>query len=212
MDCSPPDSSVHEIFQARILEQVAISSSRGSFLPRDLTCVSSDFCIAVDSLLSHQGSLDPCICMVESLHCWPETTTTLLIGYTPIQNKKFEIWKKKKKKRAAGSSGYRLLGQCPMSCPPRPTKSCLVCGQKLHSEWTPSSLAGYHSDRRKSKQVNSGGRFAFFLAVVEGLNNSKKTLYLGFYRLTGRGQWPGHMARQRAMESWPVNRMTIWGA
>ena len=27
-----------------------------------------------------------CICMAESLHCSPETTTTLLIGYTPIQN------------------------------------------------------------------------------------------------------------------------------
>ena len=31
MDCSPPDSPVHGIFQARILEQVAISSSRGIF-------------------------------------------------------------------------------------------------------------------------------------------------------------------------------------
>ena len=30
MDYSPPDSSVHGIFQARILEQVAISSSRES--------------------------------------------------------------------------------------------------------------------------------------------------------------------------------------
>ena len=30
MDCSPPDFSVHEIFQARILEWVAISFSRGS--------------------------------------------------------------------------------------------------------------------------------------------------------------------------------------
>ena len=29
MDCSLPDSSVHEIFQARILEWVAISSSGG---------------------------------------------------------------------------------------------------------------------------------------------------------------------------------------
>ena len=96
MDCSPPDSSVHGIFQASRLEQVAISSSRGSSLSRDRTCVSSDFCIAVDSLLSHQGSLDPCICMVESLHYWPETSTTLLIGYTPIQNKMFEIKKKKK--------------------------------------------------------------------------------------------------------------------
>ena len=31
-DCIPPGSSVHEIFQARILEWVAISSSRGVFL------------------------------------------------------------------------------------------------------------------------------------------------------------------------------------
>ena len=29
MDCSPPDSSVHGILQARILEWVAISFSRG---------------------------------------------------------------------------------------------------------------------------------------------------------------------------------------
>ena len=43
MDCSPPGSSVHGIFQARILEWVAIPFSRGSFQPRDLTQVS---CIA----------------------------------------------------------------------------------------------------------------------------------------------------------------------
>ena len=30
-DCSPPDSSVHGILQARIMEWVAISSSRGIF-------------------------------------------------------------------------------------------------------------------------------------------------------------------------------------
>ena len=34
-DYSLPGSSVHGIFQARILEWVAISSSRGSFRPRD---------------------------------------------------------------------------------------------------------------------------------------------------------------------------------
>ena len=33
MNCSPPDSSVHGILQARILEWVAISSSRGSSHP-----------------------------------------------------------------------------------------------------------------------------------------------------------------------------------
>ena len=37
MDCSPPGSSVHGIFQARILEWVAISSSRGSSWPGDRT-------------------------------------------------------------------------------------------------------------------------------------------------------------------------------
>ena len=35
MDCSPPDSSVHGILQARILEWVAISFSSGSSQPRD---------------------------------------------------------------------------------------------------------------------------------------------------------------------------------
>ena len=39
MDCSLPDSSVHWIFQARILELVVISYSRGSSQPRDWTQV-----------------------------------------------------------------------------------------------------------------------------------------------------------------------------
>ena len=40
MDCSLPRSSVHEIFQARILEWVVISFSWRSFQSRDWTCVS----------------------------------------------------------------------------------------------------------------------------------------------------------------------------
>ena len=40
MDYSPLSSSVHGIFQARILEWVAIFFSRGSFWPRDQTHVS----------------------------------------------------------------------------------------------------------------------------------------------------------------------------
>ena len=35
MDCSPPGSCVHGILQARILEWVAMPSSRGSSQPRD---------------------------------------------------------------------------------------------------------------------------------------------------------------------------------
>ena len=43
MDCSLPGSSIHEIFQARVLEWVAISFSRGSSQPRNRT---QDSCIA----------------------------------------------------------------------------------------------------------------------------------------------------------------------
>jgi len=41
IDCSPPDSSVHGIFQARILGCIAISFSRGSSRTRDWTQVSN---------------------------------------------------------------------------------------------------------------------------------------------------------------------------
>ena len=37
MDCSLPGSSIHGISEARILEWIAISFSRGSFQPRDGT-------------------------------------------------------------------------------------------------------------------------------------------------------------------------------
>ena len=53
MECSPLDSSIHGIFQARILEWVAVSFSRGSSWPRDWTHIS---CLEVDSLLlRHPG-------------------------------------------------------------------------------------------------------------------------------------------------------------
>ena len=45
MDCIPPGSSVHGILRARILERVAISSSRRSSRPRDRTLVSRVFCV-----------------------------------------------------------------------------------------------------------------------------------------------------------------------
>ena len=47
MNCSPPASSVHGILQARILEWVAMLSSRGSSRPGDQTHVSCVSCIAV---------------------------------------------------------------------------------------------------------------------------------------------------------------------
>ena len=46
LDCNPPGSPVLGISQARILEWVAISSSRGSSQPMDQTHVSWSSCIA----------------------------------------------------------------------------------------------------------------------------------------------------------------------
>ena len=59
IDGNPSGSSVRGILQARILEWVAISSSRASSLPRDRTCI---FCIGrwVPYHLSHQESVTLC--------------------------------------------------------------------------------------------------------------------------------------------------------
>ena len=58
VDCSPPGSSVHGILQARIPEWAAISSSRGSFWPRNRIHVSCISCIGSQVLLPlyHLGS------------------------------------------------------------------------------------------------------------------------------------------------------------
>ena len=45
MDCSPPGSPVRGIFQARMLEWIAISSCRRLSQPRDRNCVSCISCV-----------------------------------------------------------------------------------------------------------------------------------------------------------------------
>ena len=59
MDCSPPGSPVHGILQARILEWVAISFSRGFFQPRDPAWVSCVSCIGrlIFSILKKNANL-----------------------------------------------------------------------------------------------------------------------------------------------------------
>ena len=58
MVCSPPGSSVHGILQARILEWVAMPSSRGATWPRDQNCISYIFWIGRQVLYyqCHLGS------------------------------------------------------------------------------------------------------------------------------------------------------------
>ena len=69
MGCNLPGSSVHGILQARILEWVAMPSSRGSSQPRDRTHVS---CIGrwVLHPLSHLGSPAPSHSSANTLLSW----------------------------------------------------------------------------------------------------------------------------------------------
>ena len=53
------------------------------------------------------GRMGTCICMAESLHCSPETITTLLIGYMPVQNKKL-----KKNKERLSHLNKQLIPKC----------------------------------------------------------------------------------------------------
>ena len=72
VDCSPPGSSIHGILQARILEWVAISFSRGSSQPRDRTqvsCIASGFFTSSHSEAHYVASVvsicDPIDCRLQ---------------------------------------------------------------------------------------------------------------------------------------------------
>ena len=71
MDCSLPGSSVHGILQARILECVAMPSSRGSSRPRDWTCVSCTVGIG-RRILCHWATWEALHspCFVSNLSSW----------------------------------------------------------------------------------------------------------------------------------------------
>ena len=63
MDSSPPGSSVHRIFQVRILEWFAISYSTASPRPRNWTCISLHF-------LRWQAVLLPLFHLGRCYWCW----------------------------------------------------------------------------------------------------------------------------------------------
>ena len=89
MDCSLPCSSVHGIFQARVLEWVAISFSRGSSQPRDWTWVSHIVvrCFTIWTTRSR--------CFLE-FSCFfydPADVGNLIAGSTAFSKSSLNIWK-----------------------------------------------------------------------------------------------------------------------
>ena len=91
VDCSPPGSSVHGIFQTRILEWVAISFFRGFSQSRDQTCVSWVSCVG-RQILYHWATQKPnlectqcsisCLCWNSVLSLYPYLVSWPLIPYS----------------------------------------------------------------------------------------------------------------------------------
>ena len=74
MNCSLPGSSVHGILQARTLEWVAMTFSRGSSRPRDRTHITYTSCIG-RWILFHEGHLGSpqYFCNSNSKDTWPQS-------------------------------------------------------------------------------------------------------------------------------------------
>ena len=79
LDCSPPASSVHGVFQARIIEWVVIFCRPPGDLPDPGVEPIYVSCVGRQILYHerHLGRLDLCICAADSLCCRAETNTTL---------------------------------------------------------------------------------------------------------------------------------------
>ena len=120
VDHSPPDSSNYRILQAKILEWVAMTSSRGSYSPRDWTCTvgaKKDLCfsriifhnISCFSLLYEKTG---CPCMIGPSHChW--RTPTALARETPPGSRRSENIIPLEGKNSIQTS---LLSQTPKFC------------------------------------------------------------------------------------------------
>ena len=97
MDCSLSGSSVHGIFQAIVLEWIAISFSKGSSQPRDRTwvsCIAGRFFTAWATRETPNWSTDiidstqaPALPLFLSFpHCLPN------IPYNPLYSQIFSFW------------------------------------------------------------------------------------------------------------------------
>ena len=86
MDCSLPGSSVHGIFQARVLEWVAISFSRGSSRRRDWTQVSHTAGRCFTLWATREGEIKITILIKllviwQRFHCCYRSSFNLLLGF-----------------------------------------------------------------------------------------------------------------------------------
>ena len=86
LDCSLSGSSVHGLFQLRVLEWVATTSSRGSSQPRDWTCISYISFIRKSTLFGNILYIkvkfnEHDILIFMSLHCAEIRSAALFLSY-----------------------------------------------------------------------------------------------------------------------------------
>ena len=79
MNCSLP--SVHEVFQAKILEWVAISSFRGSFWPRDWTHVSCVSCTGSWIFFFHWATWEASVYLLLSISTATDLSQAAIISH-----------------------------------------------------------------------------------------------------------------------------------
>ena len=98
MGCSQPGFSVHIILQARILEWVAISFSRGSSLPRDQTHVSCISCTGRQVLCykHHLGShwseaTQSCLTLCDPTDCLPGSSVRGILQARVLEDEVSEV-------------------------------------------------------------------------------------------------------------------------
>ena len=129
MDCSLPGFSVHGIFQARVLEWVAISFSRGSSRRRDRT-------LRRQTLypLSHQETKTLVFSCMELSHDIPKVCLSLVSGpryasflhsaRLPCAAPRRTYWGKKSGRSSSSAHGAQVSlwggeSSCPPACPTR---------------------------------------------------------------------------------------------
>ena len=113
MNSSPADSSVHGILQARILEWIAMPSSRRFFKPRDQTCVSCSSCTAGRLFIAESlaKSREGRVKHNSKSKTWMSQSTEV-----PI-NVRRKIQDNRNSKGRSGTPYYIFPGVCSNSCP-----------------------------------------------------------------------------------------------
>ena len=152
MGYSPPGSSVHEIFQARILEWISISLSRGSSWPRDWTHVFCVYCFGRQVLyqLSHQLRNNCCMHLPDFLATFSRRDK-VVCDYFLTQNQRLltAIW------------SFVCWGPCGIFLKPHG----LVCMNQFHHWWRVFMIIGYSFLPELCNQQCLGGCLYYLLLL-----------------------------------------------